>query len=117
MRRKTALVAAIFAVAFAAGLFVSPAADALPPGCFLTCDYNYNYTATLTGHGIDCASALANLNAQLNAAAVCEGDPDMLHLGYCERTTVITQGCTCNGCCDYQYQGYMKYRCRWCIDY
>jgi hypothetical protein len=116
MRRKAILVAAAFAVAFALGLSVGPTADALPPNCWLGCELNYRYTPTLTGHGIDCASAQADLNAQLNAAAVCDGPPLGIPLGFCEKTTVITQGCTCNGCCDYQYKGYMKYRCRWCIE-
>jgi hypothetical protein len=117
MRRKSILILAAFAVAFAAGLFTGPTADALPPNCWIACELGFTYTPTLTGHGIDCAHAEADLNAKLNAAAVCDGDPDMRWLGYCEKTVVITQGCTCNGCCDYQVQGYMKYRCKWCIDF
>lgn len=116
MRRKTCLVLAAFVVAFVAGLLVGPTADALPKDCWIVCEQGYRYTATLTGHGIDCNSALADLESQLNAAATCDGLPGDIPLGYCEKTTVITQGCTCNGCCDYQYQGYMRYRCRWCIE-
>lgn len=119
MRRRTLVVAAVFALAFLAGSLVGPAADALPPNCWPVCELNYTYTPTLTGSGIDCAHAEADLAAKLNAAAVCD-DPILepgIWLGFCEKTTVITQQCTCNGCCDYQVQGYIKYRCRWCIEY
>jgi hypothetical protein len=118
MRRKTVLVLAVFAVAFVAGLATGPAADALPPNCFPYCD-GYQYSATMTGQGIDCAHAEADLQAKLNAAVDCTSEfpGEEIPLGLCSKETVITQACYCTGCCDYRVEGYVKYRCRWCMSY
>jgi len=117
MRHKTALLVAVFAVAFVAGVLVVPPASAIPGpgGCWVHCQQTYSYTATLTGHGIDCNHAEADLTAQLNAAVSgeCQGIEE---IGFCEKTIVITQGCSCNGCCDYVMSGYMKYRCKKCTE-
>jgi len=115
--RRFAVVVSIFAVAFAVGLLApTPTADALPPNCQLYCSLNYSYTATLTGHGCDCSYAQADLVAKLNAAVSGECH-DYEQIGFCEKTIVYTNPCSCEGACDYRADGYIKYRCRWCLPF
>jgi hypothetical protein len=113
---RIATVLAVFALAFGVGFAVAPPATALPPNCHMYCDVGYSYTPTLVGQGIDCASAQADLQAKLNAAVSGECR-DFEQIGFCEKTTVITQACYCNGCCDYRMEGYIRYRCRWCLEF
>lgn len=100
--RLSLLLLAVFATTFGVALVLAPTPAQADCWCSQAAT-----TAELMGEGTDCATAQADLQAQLDAAAGCSS--------FCSKTVVITEAChlcTCHGA--YHVHGYMEYQCYTC---